>query len=376
MTGGNKIKLIEIIADSSLGGGPKHVLGLIQNIDKELFDVYIICPGGYLSAEAKQVNDVNVFNVAMRGKFDLASFWEIKKIINNIRVGNNPFGPLIVHTHGPRAGLMGRLAAPVHAKKVHTEHIFDIDYHLKNPLNEWLQRKFLQVQNYRSDLIIAVSNSVKKFLTQSKMAPEKKIVVIPNGIEIRKPKTELRTPSSELRTPVIGTIGNLNFQKGQIYLIEAMPKVLKKYPLATLEIIGEGEERTVLETEIKKLGIEKHVTLFGHKNIIERYMQYWNLFVLPSISETFGIAVLEAMNYGLPVVATKVGGVPDIITHRKNGILVEPKNSEALAGAILDVLDHPAIAAKLKREGMQRVQDFDWKVITRKIETEFKKLFS
>ncbi len=370
-----KIKLIEIIADSSLGGGPRHVLGLIKHIDKNLFDVYVICPSGYLSAEAKQINGVTVINVAMRSKFDLVSLWQIKQAINKIRAEKDPFGPLIVHTHGSRAGFLGRIAAPLKAKRVYTEHRFDADYHLKNQINEWLQRKILSAQNHRSQLIIAVSNSVKDFLVRNNFAPEEKIRVIPNAINLtnEKPKHII---AKNLTAPIIGNIANLNYQKGQIYLINAMPIILKKYPMATLEIIGEGDERKILESEIKKLRLQKHISLLGNKNKVEKYLQHWTVFVLPSIAETFGIVLLEAMAYGLPIVATKVGGIPDVIIHKKNGLLVEPKNEKALAKAILEVLDHPPLAAKFKREGFSRVKNFDWKEIIKKLEQEFIELFN
>jgi len=382
MTGGyvegkvtSKIKVIQIIADSSLGGGPRHVLDLIKNIDKEKFEVYVICPGGYLSAEAKQLKGVTVYNVQMRTKFDWVALWNIKKTINLIRSEHDPFGPLIIHTHGSRAGLLGRLASPFHAKKVYTEHRFDDEFHLKNPVNEWVQKKMLAIQNHRSDLIIAVSASVKEYLFKARMASPEKVVVIPNGIDLQNTKYKMQNTVKSAKAPIIGTVGNLNFQKGQAYLIQAMPEVLKKYPLASLEIIGEGEERKILEAEIKRLNLEKHVTLFGYKNNDWQYMQQWSVFALPSVAETFGIVILEAMNIGLPVVATRVGGVPDIISHRKNGILVEPKNEKALARSILEVLGSPALAAKLKRAGLERVKDFDWKEIIQRIEKEYLELF-
>ena len=370
-----KIKLIEIIADSSLGGGPRHVLDLVKNIDKELFEVYIICPGGFLSAEVKQIKNITVFNIEMRSKFDLVALWSIKKTINKIRASKDPFGPLIVHTHGSRGGFLGRLATPPHVKKVHTEHSFDFDYRIKNPVNEWLQKKIIRSQNYKSDLIVAVSHSVRDYLIKSGMAPGDKVVIIPNGIELSNFCKPTHVSSADRKAPVIGNVGNLNFQKGQIYLIDAMPEILEKYPFATLEIIGEGEERKVLEDEIKKLRLEKHVTLYGYKNKLDKFIKDWSVFVLPSVSETFGISILEAMRAGLPVVASRVGGICDIITQNKNGLLASPRDSKQLAKNILDLLDHPVLAAKLKRGGLERIKDFDWKKIIKKIEKEFLELF-
>jgi len=318
---------------------------------------------------------VTVYNSQMKSKFDIIAFWNIKKTISQIRASKDPFGPLIVHTHGSRAGFLGRLATPPHAKKVYTEHRFDDDFHLKNPLNEWMQKKVLREQNYHSDLIIAVSHSVRDFLVKSEMALSEKIVIIPNGIELNRTDNRIQNTDNSRKAPVIGNVANLNFQKGQIYLIDAMPEILEKYPLATLEIIGEGEERVALEAEIKRLNIEKNVTLYGFKNKIDRYMKDWSVFALSSVAETFGIVVLEAMKAGLPVVATKVGGVSDIIIQNKNGLLVPSRNSKQLAKSILNVLDNPALAAKLKRAGLERVKEFDWKIIIKKIEKEYLELF-
>jgi glycosyltransferase involved in cell wall biosynthesis len=357
-----------------MGGGPKHVLGILSNIDRKIFELFLICPPGYLSAEGKLLPGVEVFNFNPRSKFDFIAVLQLHKIIHKILSSRDPFGPAIIHSHGPRAGLMARWASPSTAKMVYTEHRWDDDYHLKNPLNEMFQKKMLRKQNSKADLIIAVSSSVKKYLVNSGLASKEKIIVIPNGINF-KDKNQPLTSHRADKSQVIGTIGNLNFQKGHSYLIDAMPSILKKYPLATLEIIGEGEDRPALEDQINKLKLGKQITLLGHKNIINKYLKYWSVFVLSSVAETFGIVVLEAMQAGVPVVATKVGGVPDIITNEKNGLLISSHNPKAIADAVISLLDRPAMAAKFKREGLNRVKDFDWKKVIKLLEAEYTKLF-
>jgi glycosyltransferase involved in cell wall biosynthesis len=97
-------------------------------------------------------------------------------------------------------------------------------------------------------------------------------------------------------------------------------------------------------------------------------MKKWNVFILSSISETFGISILEAMEMDLPVIATKVGGVLDIIEDGKNGILIGPKSSSQIAKALIRILDHPAEAAKLVRAGKETVKKFDWEEVIKQIE--------
>lgn len=361
-----RVKLVQIIAESGLGGGPTHVLGILKHIDQKKFDSYLICPAGYLSKEAKQIKGVTVFNVSMSSKFDLFSIVEIKAILAKIRIQYNPFGPMIVHSHGARAGLLARIIMPKGIKNIYTEHRWDSDFKLKNPINNWLQKKLLARMNLKSDMVIAVSTSVKDFLVKEKLALENRVKIIPNGIDIG--GTRSIKIKEKITHPIIGTIGNLKEVKGHKYLIEAMSHVVKDYPLASLEIIGEGEERTNLQKLIDRLNLSHNVSLLGYKENPAPFMKHWNVFALSSLAETFGIVLLEAMEMGLPIVATKVGGIPDIIENKKNGILVSPRNSKMLAQGIVDIIKHPVKASKLKKAALERVRDFEWDKVIKEIE--------
>lgn len=364
----SKIKLVQVIADGNLGGGPAHVLGLLKHIDKSLFECHLICPLGDLARQARDIPGVTVETSLMRSKFDFFAVRKINKIICQIQASGNPFAPIIVHTHGPRAGLLGRWATPKGAFSVYTEHRWDSDYHLESIVNEYLQLSLLKRLNHRTNLVIAVSNAVKDFLIYKKLAPPARIALIPNAIEINGSCQRPRSKSKQANHFVIGNVGNLNLQKGQSYLIEAMPEVIRRYPHAMLEIIGDGEERKNLELKIQALGLGRHVTLLGKQNDPMGHMAKWDLLVSSSIAETFGIVILEAFVCGLPVVATAVGGVKDVIKDRKHGLLVPSSNPKALANGIVELLDHPALAEKLARAGRERAKDYDWKVVVKKIE--------
>ena len=374
MAEGNRIKLVQVIAESGLGGGPSHVLGILQNIDQKIFDPYLICPSGYLSKEAKKIDGITVFNTPMISKFDMASLLEIKAILARIRVKYNPFGPMMVHSHGARAGLLARMVMPRGIRNIYTEHRWDYDFKLSNPINNWMQKWLLKRMNFKSDLVIAVSSSVKDFLIKEKLASGKRIVVIPNAVNL----TSLQPIKikEKITHPIIGTIGNLKSVKGQEYLIRAMKDIVKDFPLATLEIIGEGEERGNLEGLIRKLELEHNVSLLGYKENPMPFMRHWNVFVLPSIAETFGIVLLEAASVGLPIVATKVGGIPDIIQDKKSGVLVAPRNSKVIAKEVVDLIRHPVKAAKYKSAALERVKDFEWKKVIKVLEENYLKLFN
>ena len=373
----SKIKLVQIIAEKdAIGGGPKHVLGILNNIDQTKFDLFLICPTGELSREAKNIKGVEVFNLDMESKFNLPAIFKIRKYLSQIQAKGNPFGPMIVHAHGPRAGLLGRESIKAGMISVYTEHIWGPGYHLENRFNEMLQKKMLRKLNSKTHLIIAVSSAVKKYLIDQKMALEERIVVIPNGITTTsnlKPQTSKIT-SKNYDNQIIGTVGSLKKIKGQIFLIQAMPEVIKKFPHLMLEIVGEGEEEENLKFQISNLKIERHVTLLGRRGDVEKIIFRWSVFVLPSIAETFGISILEANAVGIPVVASSVGGVTDIVKDNKTGILVEPEKPHQIAEAVIKLLEHPAYAAKLAREGKERVKEFEWGKVIGQLEKAYLKL--
>jgi glycosyltransferase involved in cell wall biosynthesis len=141
-----------------------------------------------------------------------------------------------------------------------------------------------------------------------------------------------------------------------------------------LEIIGEGEERDNIEREIKELGLERHITLLGKRADVEKVISKWSVFVLPSIAETFGITILEAYAAGVPVIASNVSGISDLVTNKKTGILVEPEDPNAIASNIIKLLDHPAEAAKLARGGREKVKDYEWRKVIKELEKNYLKL--
>lgn len=366
-----RIKVVEIIADSDLGGGPSHVFGLLKNLDQKHFEPFLICPDGQLSNKVSQISGVKIFHVPFKSKFDIISVFELRNYLDKIRSSSDPFGPIVIHSHGPRAGFFASMASPKGGYKVYTEHRWDNDYHLPNVLNELSQKKMLKRALSKADTVVAVSSSVRDFLIKNELADKKKILLIPNGVElstqypVRRAEKKIKAAN---RAPVIGTIGSLNIQKGQEYLIRAMPEILESFPLATLEIVGDGELRENLRSKVKSSKLERHVSFLGRQSNVEKFLKKWDVFALPSVAETFGIVILEAMAAGVPVVATKVGGVPDIIQNKKNGLLVKDRDPDALTKAVLEIIDHPALAAKLKRGGLVRVKDFDWTKVIKEIE--------
>lgn len=366
----NKIKIIQVIAESGLSGGPRHVLGLLSHIDREKFDVLLIAPKGWLTSEADKIKGIKIKTVEFKSKFDLSSFVKLKKDIAEFRASGDPFAPIIIHAHGPRAASFCRWALRAGEKFIYTEHIWSSYYHIKNPFNSILQKIGLKGVYRRADLVIAVSKSVRKFIENMGIKGEK-ISIIPNAIEI----ADVAKPDKKSDQLLVGTVGVLVKRKGYIYLIRAFQKVAAGLPKARLEIVGDGPEKENLLAEVKKLDLESRVQFLGHQDKPEKFLKSWDLFVLPSLSETFGLVILEAFAVKVPVVASGVDGIPELISDKKTGYLVPPADPEKLAKAISYLLVEKKERESLSNQAYELLKKhYDWSKIIEDIEEEYQKL--
>jgi len=373
MPSNKKIKIIQVIADSGLTGGPRHVLGLLKNINKEKFNILLIAPRGWLTAEATKINGVKVKIVDFRSKFDLNSLIKLKKDIAEFRSADNPFGPIIIHAHGPRAGYFLALVKRPGEKFIYTEHIWSHEYKIDNFINRKIQSQGVKFTCRRADLVIAVSKSVKNFLLKPLGVIEKKIIIIPNAIEVNDDNRQLKKESSSQM--LVGSVGALVKRKGHVHLIRAFSRVAASLPKARLEIVGDGPEKQNLLNEIKKLDLESKIQLVGEQKNTEKFLNSWDLFVLPSISEVFGIVILEAFEARVPVIATAVGGVPEIIKNDENGILVPAGDPKKLAKAILYLLVEKQERQKLADSAYKILKErYDWSKIIVDIEKQYEKV--
>jgi glycosyltransferase involved in cell wall biosynthesis len=191
---------------------------------------------------------------------------------------------------------------------------------------------------------IAVSGAVKEFMIEANISYADKIQVIYNGIEPTKLRADLFNNDQEI---LLGTVGTLIPLKGVQYLIQALPQIRKEFPEVKLEIIGDGPYKKNLSNLVKKLKLEKFVRFAGFQADVEKSLAKLDLYVQPSSSESFGLAIVQAMSVGLPVVATRTGGIPELVTEDKSGILVAPERPKDLAQAILKLLHNRTLAKSM-----------------------------
>ncbi|MGB5530357.1 MAG: glycosyltransferase family 4 protein, partial [Ignavibacteriaceae bacterium] len=187
-----------------------------------------------------------------------------------------------------------------------------------------------------------------------------KIFVLPNCIDFQKfSNSGFRASLLNKKEIIIGTVSRLERQKGIKYLIIAMSTILAKYPNARLEIIGDGSLLNELKSLSINLNISNSVFFFGKFVDVKPFYNRMDVFVLSSIYEGFGIVLLEAMASGVPVIASNVDGIKEVVTNMKSGILVPPKNPEAIANAVVKIIENPLLSKNLIDEGYKRAKLFD-----------------
>ena len=243
--------------------------------------------------------------------------------------------------------------------------------------NKYLLDKIL----IHADVIISPS---KYYIDESRVLGKyrDKIVVIPNGVNIKdfdigyskeECKEKLGLP---LDDEIILFLGTISPQKGPDILLKAMPEILTNIPGAKLVFVGGGMMGGELERMCKKLNVEKYVKFAGfvEESLKPLYYKAANVFCLPSMmsTESFGIVNLEAMACGVPIVASKIGGVPDVVKDGENGLLVPPGDSEALADAIIYLLENENLRREMGNNGRKKVEDYSWKRIAEETEKVYK----
>lgn len=238
--------------------------------------------------------------------------------------------------------------------------------------------------------IIAISDENKKILRKLYPSHSKKIQIIKNGIDTVWWQSQLLRFSDEDRrkikeelfearenTLIVICIAELHERKGQKYLIEAVPEVIAKFQNVKFVFVGEGPARKDLEKLTKRLKIGNHVVFTGRQKGIPGLLKSSDIFVLPSRREAFGLVNLEAMLTPLPVVATRVGGIPEIVVNGKTGILVEAESAEALAQALIKLIRNPKLREKMAEAGKKRVLcEFDAKKMAEEYEKVYEKIQS
>lgn len=345
-----KTKILYVITSLGLGGAENLLLSYVKRLDRNKYSFYVCCLREKPDDLILDISDyAEVTNLRINNKFNPIVIFHLIKLIRQIQ-------PDLIHTHLFQARFYTTIAHLIYRRGI----LFTHKHNNVNPIkhNIFIFLEMLSILFNKK--VIAISQSVKKSLIKYEFVPEKKIYVIPNGIDYQKFSKSVKFEDySKEKGIVIGTVCRLEWQKGIIYLLFAMKIILAKFPDTRLEIVGDGSLLGELKDFSRKLGISNSVNFFGKFADVIPFYKRMSVFVLPSLYEGFGIVLLEAMAAGVPVVATNVDGIKEVVINGESGILVPPKNPEAIASAVIKIIENPQLAGDLVEQGLKRSRLFD-----------------
>jgi glycosyltransferase involved in cell wall biosynthesis len=345
------VRVLYIHGVAQIGGAERELLTWLEFLDRKRFHPYVVCPiDGPLTTELENLHIPYVsFSLpAWRKLFHI--LWRPFVIFRLIRVIQRwQIDLLHVNDYwwAPLGIMAGRLTGRpclVHVRQ------------------EIEPRKIPQYWLNRGNLIVPVSKSIGKVMRNAGVSHEN-IEVLLSGIAPKDGKHSF--PSMKTLAilkkvkghPVIGTVANLFPRKGLEYLVEAIGHLKKTFPYILLVIVGtgDGEYERQLRTQVEHLGLTEQILFAGFQDYPEFFISQFDVFVLPSVLEGLGIVLLEAMALGKPIVASKVGGVPEIVQHEKTGLIVKPADVEDLFNGILTLCQDPDTCRQMGEEARRRV---------------------
>ena len=357
-----KTKVIQIIPDLNLGGAETVVENLSVKLVEDGYCVYVVSLYDKHTAisERLEKKGVPVFYLGKKPGFDIRLIIRLRKLFKETK-------PDVIHTH--LYALTYALLASIRNKipvKVHTVHSIATKEmsKVKRMFNSFFYK-------YKIVTPIAVSPSVKESMINEYELGYGQVPMIYNGIDLSKciPKINYdNVLSGDIVTIV--HIGSFKEAKNHLGLIESFKIVNNIYPNTILKLIGTGKLEDTIKNRVKELGLDDNVVFLGLKTNVYPYLYEADIFVLPSLWEGMPITLIEAMSTGLPIVATSVGGIPDIIKNNITGLLVNVDNVE-IANAIIKLINNRKLRERLGRAAMVASERFS----ARNMTSEYERLY-
>lgn len=343
-------RVAHVIWSLGLGGAEQVVIRLAAGLDRRRFEAFICCldrPGPF--APRAEAEGIEVVALDKRGPLDARAALRLARLLRSRRVD-------VVHTHLWGASLWGRLAA-VAARVpaiVTTEHNVDS---WKGAHHLALDRALAHVTTH----LVAVSRQVQEFY-EARGVGRGRWRVVYNGVDTSGGLRRTRSPAfRELGLspdgPVVGLVGRLVPAKAPEVFLRALSLAAPRVPGLRGLVVGDGPLRSELEAVARRLGLGDLVVFAGVRQDVADLLPGLDALLFSSLREGLSMAMLEAMAAGVPVVATEVGGTPELITHGESGLLVPPGHPERLADALVGLLEDPAGADAIRQAARRRVED-------------------
>ncbi|MFN8490925.1 MAG: glycosyltransferase [Caldilineaceae bacterium] len=346
------IKVIHLITELSIGGAQMVLLRLLANLDRTRYQVMVACLYNRDGAVAQQIRalGIPVIDLGMTRKWRVDAFLRLWRLLRQTR-------PAVLHTWMFHCNIPGRILGRLAGVPViiSAEHTMGQESGMRVRLN--------RLTGGLADRVLCVSPQVADYARTAIHLPSSKVVVVPNGIDLKlfanlpsqaQARAKFHLPPQAF---IIGAIGRPRAVKGYRFLIEAMAQLTKQAPgQFHLLFVGNGPERPALLELAQQLQLTESITFLDDQNDIPGLLPALDVLASASLWEGMPMVILEAMAAGLPVVATNVGGTPDVVVAGETGLLVPPADPAALAAALERVAADGAGRQRMGTAGRQRVE--------------------
>lgn len=356
------LSIVHLVSTLNIGGLERVVYDLVRCSDRRRFEMRVLCLGA-IGALGPLFNEIGIPVESL----DVSSAGLLRSV-NSLIPRLRELKPDVLHTHNPTPHLVGAVAAKISGVPVvvHTKHGRNYPKFkrrvLANRLASWL-----------TDCVVPVSENAADVVRDVERVPGHKVEMIWNGIDLDRYRYRGQDHSPNFRAIHVARLKHP--EKDQETLLRAARIVADAEPRFQLDIVGDGEHREPLEALCDELRLRQHVNFLGFRDDIHALLSAADLFVLSSITEGLSLTLLEAMATGLPIVATRIGGNPEVIVDDETGILVPAESPDSMAQAMLALLRDPARAAAMGFAGRRRIEDhFDLRFVSARYERLYARL--
>lgn len=363
-----KIKIARIITRMDLGGAQQAVLYLAHHLDRDLFEqVFIAGEGGLLSDDLSCVPWVRHYvvpelnrHIGPKGLIaDLRAIIKICNILRNER-------PDVVHTHTPKAGILGRWASWLAGipRVVHTFHGFGFSE--SHPaMKKWLYLWSERITGMITTQFVVVSEKNRLKGESYGFFHQQNCELIRSGIDLsafRKGSVDKSQKKIELglcpSDRIVGIVAGFKPPKGLKHFLDVARRVVNQQPEIKFLMVGDGELRPQLESEVNRLRLDSAVRMVGWRRDIPELLQLFDVFLLTSHWEGLPRVLLEAMILGVPIVATDVDGIGEVVQTGENGYLVHPGDTAKMAERVLELLGSEELCSTMGQKSQRMVEPF------------------
>jgi glycosyltransferase involved in cell wall biosynthesis len=337
------MKILHVEGGKKLYGGARQVLWLLKGLKEKGVENLLLCPKDAVIAQ--EASDfAHVFTVSFRGDWDITLVPSIYQIMRRQKAD-------IVHIHSRRGADSFALLGAFLAQRP-----IVLTRRVDNPEPLWLVKKKYALVDH----VVAISQTIQTLLIQEGVNPGK-ISLVHSAVEPYHSKLDqasfyARFNLQKHHIP-IGVVAQLIPRKGHHYLIDAIPTVLARFPGARFLFFGQGSEEENLKQKVQAKGIGHAVIFAGFHANVRDFLPHLTLLVHPALMEGLGVALLEAALAGVPIVASHAGGIPEVVAHEENGLLVPPGDSHALAESIIALLSNPQQRESFGSNGQRRARE-------------------